>query len=97
MKTDQPTADAPHFATSEEKVVMLDKMCQKLSAERDELRRANAELVAALREATQSIKNRGSRTWLGLTDPYALQSLDRWEALIARHAAAVAAAGEGKR
>jgi len=50
--------------------------------QRDEARDENAKLREALADAAESIRRRGTRTWLGLTQPHELERLDRWDALL---------------
>lgn len=50
-------------------------LCESLEIE-------NAKLREALKEAADCIRHRGSRTWLGLTQPHELVRLDRWDALL---------------
>lgn len=44
----------------------------------------HSNLAAALAEASDLFQHRGSRAWLEQSDPYALECLDRWNALLGR-------------
>ena len=99
MKTDQPTPGAlraaatlhewalGHIPTPKRQNTWAELIDRETSAERDELRRANAELVAALR-----ILHRWTNDHV--MDPAAIIPIEQAAAAIARHEAA---AGEGKR